>query len=91
MLLLCKNTVVLVHSKAGKTGPQSSLHLYTNTLSTTSFFFRPKHPVKVHVWAGISMGGRTGICIFDGIMDAEMYITILRGALLPFIKREIRV
>ena len=27
---------------------------------------RAKHPVKVHVWAGISMGGRTGICIFEG-------------------------
>lgn len=26
---------------------------------------RPKHPVKVHVWAGISMRGRTGICILE--------------------------
>ena len=31
---------------------------------------RPKHPVKVHVWA---RKGRTELCIFEGIMNAEMY------------------
>ena len=35
---------------------------------------RPKHPTKIHVWAGISCRGTTRICIFDGIMDAEMYV-----------------
>ena len=36
-------------------------------IACTCFFFtfRPKHPVKVHVWAGISMRGRTGICILE--------------------------
>ena len=38
---------------------------------------RPKHPVKVHVWAGISWNGRTDICIFNGIMNAELYVRIL--------------
>ena len=52
----------------------------------TIFSYRPKHPVKVHVWAGISMRGRTGICIFDGVMDAELYLTILRQTLLPFLR-----
>lgn len=37
---------------------------------------QPKHPVKVHVWAGISARGPTGVCIFDGIMDARMYTSI---------------
>jgi hypothetical protein len=46
---------------------------------------RPKHPVKVHVWAGISMRGRTGIFIFSGIMDATMYTDILETTLLPFL------
>ena len=46
---------------------------------------RPKHPTKVHVWAGISKKGRTGICIFDGIMKKELYVSILEGTLLPFI------
>ena len=49
------------------------------------FSCRPKHPVKVHVWAGISMRGRTGICIFDGLMNAELYVTILQRTLLPFL------
>ena len=47
---------------------------------------RPKHPLKVHVWAGISLQGSTGICIFDGIMDRTLYISILQQTLLPFIQ-----
>jgi len=46
---------------------------------------RPKHPLKVHVWAGISTQGATDICIFTGIMDAEFYVKILNNCLLPFI------
>jgi len=42
--------------------------------------------VKVHVWAGISLRGRTSICIFDGIMNAELYVNILESTLLPFIE-----
>ena len=44
-----------------------------------------KHSIKVHVWAGINWRGRTEMVIFDGIMDANMYISILRHGLLPFI------
>lgn len=47
---------------------------------------RPKHPVKVHVWAGISKKGATGVCIFEGKMDATLYCEILRQTLLPFIQ-----
>ena len=47
---------------------------------------RPKHPTKVHVWAGISTWGATGVCIFDGTMDAPMYTGILEAYLLPFIR-----
>ena len=32
------------------------------------------------------MRGRTGVCIFDGIMDAESYVSILRQTLLPFLR-----
>lgn len=38
------------------------------------------------MWAGISKRGRTGICIFDGIMKKELFVSILEGTLLPFIK-----
>ena len=33
------------------------------------------------------MRGRTGICVFEGIMDAPLYIDILRQTLLPFLAR----
>lgn len=48
--------------------------------------FRAKHPVKVHVWAGISARGSTGICIFSGIMKAPLYVEILEKTLLPFLR-----
>lgn len=47
--------------------------------------FRPKHLTKVHMWAGISKKGRIGICIFEGIMKKELFVSILDGTLLPFI------
>lgn len=47
---------------------------------------RPKHPVKVHVWAGISRRGRTAICVFEGIMDRYLFTDILRQTLVPFIR-----
>ena len=49
---------------------------------------KPKHPLKVHVWAGISSRGATKVCIFEGIMDRVMYVNILRDFLLPFIQKQ---
>ena len=49
------------------------------------YYYRPKHPIKVHVWAGISKDGATGICIFDGIMTLEFYVMILEQTLEPFL------
>ena len=43
--------------------------------------------MKVHVWGGISKRGRTGICIFEGTMDAPLYIQVLEQTLLPFFER----
>ena len=57
-------------------------HARTNQ---SSRLYMPKHTVKVHVWAGISMRGRTGICNFDGIMNAKAYVTILSETFLPFL------
>ena len=48
---------------------------------------RPKHPLKLHIWAGISRKGSTEICIFEGIMDKYLYVEILRETLLPFIRQ----
>ena len=49
---------------------------------------RPKHPIKLHVWAGISKNGPTPICIFEGIMDATLFIEILNKTLIPFLQTE---
>ena len=46
----------------------------------------PKHPVKVHVWGGISKSGVTSVAIFTWIMIATRYTDILECALLPFIQ-----
>ena len=49
---------------------------------------RPKHPLKVHVWTGISKRGPTELIIFEGVMDAEFYVSqILTNGLLPFIRQ----
>ena len=50
---------------------------------------RPKHPVKVHVRAGISHHGRTKLCIFEGKMNDLLFISILRSSLLPLIRKNL--
>ena len=47
---------------------------------------RPKHPLKVHVWAETSAKGATAIVIFTGILTATRYTDILDAALVPFIE-----
>ena len=49
---------------------------------------RPKHPTKVHVWAGISRLGATQVCIFEGIMDASLDCEILKSTLIPFLEEK---
>ena len=43
--------------------------------------------MKIHVWAGISMKGRTDLMMFDGIMDATLYVRILGEALITSARR----
>ena len=57
-----------------------------NTILTT-YCYRPKHPVKVHIWGAISLKGTAKLCIFDGIMDSPLYVNILETTLLPFLAR----
>ena len=45
-----------------------------------------KHPQKLHTWTGISRRGATNLMIFQDIMDAEFYVSILEDALVPFIR-----
>ena len=46
---------------------------------------RPKHPIKLHIWGGISSRGATNILLFSGIMDAPRFQQILEAGLKPFI------
>jgi len=52
-----------------------------NTMQTV--LSQPKHPVKVHVWAGISKKGSMEMCIFEETMDASLFCEILRRTSLP--------
>lgn len=47
---------------------------------------RAKHPVKVHIWGGISKRGATSVVIFTGIMNAERLATVYEAGLLPFLQ-----
>ena len=38
------------------------------------------------MWEGISVRGSTGVCIFEGILNAEGYVGILEDMLLPFLR-----
>ena len=53
------------------------------------YHYRAKHPVKVHVWAGISWQGATGVCVFEGKMNAPLYVRILERTLLPFLQERL--
>ena len=46
---------------------------------------RAKHPIKVHIWGGISMKGATKVIMFTGNMNARRLDIILEAGLLPFI------
>jgi hypothetical protein len=48
--------------------------------------YKHNHPLKVHVWAGISKRGATSTVVFTGIMTATTYSEILQQSLVPFIR-----
>jgi transposase len=48
---------------------------------------QPKYPVKLNVWGGISVKGKTDIYIFQENMNASLYKEILDEQLLPDAKR----
>lgn len=47
---------------------------------------RAKHPIKIHVWGGISFKGATRVIMFSGIMNAHRLAVVLEAGLLPFIQ-----
>ena len=47
---------------------------------------RPKYPLKVHIWAGISIRGPTAVCIFEGRLNVPLFVQILNQTLLLFVE-----
>ena len=47
---------------------------------------RPKHPLKIHIWAGISIPSATAVCIFEGRLNAPLFVQILDKTLLTFVE-----
>lgn len=47
---------------------------------------RAKHPIKIHVWGGISLRGATRVIMFSGIINAPRLAVVLEAGLLPFIQ-----
>ena len=47
---------------------------------------RAKHPIKLHIWGGISARGATKVVMFTGIMNAQRLSAIYEAGLLPFIE-----
>ena len=78
ILATCTYTV---HVHAGTcTDIHVQLYLYFHASNP---IYRSKHPTEVHVWAGISVSGQTGICIFEDTINKEPFVKILHGTLLP--------
>ena len=47
---------------------------------------RAKHPIKIHIWGGISSKGTTSLVMFTGIMNAERLGAVYDAGLVPFIQ-----
>ena len=47
---------------------------------------RAKHPIKIHLWGGISKRGATNVIMFTGKINAECLRTVLQAGLVPFIR-----
>ena len=54
----------------------------------TKWKLKPKHPIKVHVWGGISRSGATKICMFDGIMGCWFVLQHFRDDTGSFYQRK---
>ena len=50
-------------------------------------FTKHKHPLKLNVWAAISLNGKTRLSIFKENMDSSKYVEIIKSQLIPFLKK----
>lgn len=48
---------------------------------------RSKHPIKIHIWGGISARGATKLVMFIGILNATRLGAVYEAGLVPFIEK----
>jgi len=48
---------------------------------------RAKHPIKLHIWGGISVKGATKLVMFTGILNAKRLGKVYEAGLLPFVNK----
>ena len=48
---------------------------------------RAKHPIKLHIWGGISARGATKLVMFTGILNATRLGAVYNAGLVPFIEK----
>ena len=63
-----------------------SLRCYRKVGSAKKLKPKPKHPLKIHLWGGISYRGATPLVLFTGKLCATKLIKIFENGLLPFIQ-----
>ena len=47
---------------------------------------KPKHPIKVHLWGGISRKGLTPLIIFENKMNSDGFQDLMKMGFLPFVE-----
>ena len=65
---------------------QHSRICFRNRLQPRILKQRAKHPIKIHIWGGISQKGATRLVMFTGIMNAVCLGAVYEAGLLPFIQ-----
>ena len=68
---------------------QHSRVCFRKKLQPRIFKQRPKHPIKLHIWGGISVKGATRFVMFSGIMNTCHLGAVYEAGLVPFIQRVI--
>ena len=65
---------------------QHSRICFRKKLQSRALKQRAKHPIKIHIWGGISTKGATSLVMFTGIMNAERLGAVYKAGLVPFIQ-----
>lgn len=83
-----QDTNVLMHQQPYTLAPHDFIRLLLSLDSGISQAWltgKPKRPLKVNIWGGVSKKGATWIVILTGTLTATQYTNILDAGLRPFL------